>query len=237
MKKRSSAGAAEPSLKWTYFNQMLFLRDIVEPRMTTSNIKLDVENENSVQEALQGYEEELEDSASQILSAIVDGRGDDCPAHSASSPPTHSPHVLPTLPSQYASLRPQASASAPCRSLPSPQSVSAAFADPASPNTLSDTSQPPRRHFACSTVEVQLSQIPHIPGHVGKVPRQCSRHLHWWLNKQFAPLAALPLTSRIYKVCVSSCAVCILSCVLLHQKIVENAECLHKVLGILWALP
>ncbi|XP_042149017.1 uncharacterized protein LOC121837487, partial [Ixodes scapularis] len=154
MKKRSSAGAAEPSLKWTYFNQMLFLRDIVEPRMTTSNIKLDVENENSVQEALQGYEEELEDSASQILSAIVDGRGDDCPAHSASSPPTHSPHVLPTLPSQYASLRPQASASAPCRSLPSPQSVSAAFADPASPNTLSDTSQPPRRKRTINDTEL-----------------------------------------------------------------------------------
>ncbi|CAN7979407.1 unnamed protein product, partial [Ixodes persulcatus] len=99
MKKRSCSGAAEPTLKWAYFYQMLFLWDSMEPRVTTSNIKLDVENENSVQEVLQGYEEELEDSASQLLSANVDGRGDERPAHSAPSTPTHSPHVPPTLPS------------------------------------------------------------------------------------------------------------------------------------------
>ncbi|XP_042148770.1 uncharacterized protein LOC120850076 [Ixodes scapularis] len=154
MKKRSSAGAAEPALKWAYISQMLFLRDIMEPRVTTSNIELDVENENSVQEVLQGYEEELEDSASQILSAIVDGRGSDSPAHSASSTPTHSPHAPPTLPSQSAALHPQASTSAPCRSLPSPQSVYAAFANPVSPNTLSGTSRPPSQKRTTNDTEL-----------------------------------------------------------------------------------
>ncbi|EEC18143.1 hypothetical protein IscW_ISCW023025 [Ixodes scapularis] len=48
---------------------------------TTSHFNLDVDNDNSAEEIFQGYKEELEDdSASHLLSDIVDRRGDDRPA-------------------------------------------------------------------------------------------------------------------------------------------------------------
>lgn len=71
---------------------------------TTSNIELDVGDVNFVGKVLQGYEELEDNSVSQLLSAIVNGRGDDRAPHSASSTPTHSPHVPPTLPCHLLNL-------------------------------------------------------------------------------------------------------------------------------------
>ncbi|XP_065300943.2 uncharacterized protein [Dermacentor albipictus] len=52
--KKSGVGAGEPVSKWKYFDLKLFLRDIVEPRPTTSN--LDVPN--SLDEVLRDTEDD-----------------------------------------------------------------------------------------------------------------------------------------------------------------------------------
>lgn len=80
-----------------------------------------MDNDSSIEEAIQGYEVELEnDSASQLLSVPTKGRGDGSSAHSASSTPTRSLHVHPTVYSKYACvLCGDISSSASIRSLPS----------------------------------------------------------------------------------------------------------------------
>lgn len=71
---------------------------------TTSNIKLDIGDVYFVEEVLQGYKKLEDNSALQLLSAIMNGRGDDRAPHSASSTQTHSPHVPPTLPCHLRNL-------------------------------------------------------------------------------------------------------------------------------------
>ncbi|XP_037509936.2 uncharacterized protein LOC119386721 isoform X1 [Rhipicephalus sanguineus] len=51
-KKKSGAPAGEPVSSWKYFTLMMFLRDIVEPRVTTSN--MDALDNDSVSEILGG---------------------------------------------------------------------------------------------------------------------------------------------------------------------------------------
>nr|XP_054929811.1 uncharacterized protein LOC129386210 [Dermacentor andersoni] len=72
--KKSGAGSGEPASKWKYFDLLLFLRDIVEPHPTTSNLD---DGPNSLDEVLR----DTEDDPSGLFASML-------PHHGASSEET-----------------------------------------------------------------------------------------------------------------------------------------------------
>ncbi|XP_049527516.1 uncharacterized protein LOC125947175 [Dermacentor silvarum] len=70
-RKKSGAAAGEPTSTWKNFDDMLFLRDILEPRQTTTN--MEIFRDDSAEEILSQYSE----SPSEILLPMVEGRHTD----------------------------------------------------------------------------------------------------------------------------------------------------------------
>ncbi|KAL1472603.1 hypothetical protein MTO96_039220 [Rhipicephalus appendiculatus] len=69
-KKRTGAPAGEPVSSWKHFTHMMFLRDIVEPRVTSSN--MDIAEDDSVSEILGNERDSLFETRRKMLLDMVD---------------------------------------------------------------------------------------------------------------------------------------------------------------------
>ncbi|KAH7945084.1 hypothetical protein HPB49_006469 [Dermacentor silvarum] len=147
LRKKSGAGAGEPASKWKYFDMLLFLRDIVEPRPTTSNLD---DCPNSLDEVLRESEDgplELFSSMQPSFASNADNDlvmpHDNDTTHTRSSTPLSSilPHDPP--PSSQPSL-------SPCSQTSTPQTVST--------NTRTNT-QTNRQHKRKSATDILMARV------------------------------------------------------------------------------
>ncbi|XP_049520970.1 transcription factor Adf-1-like [Dermacentor silvarum] len=149
-RKKSGAAAGEPTSTWKHFNDMLFLRDILEPRQTTTN--MEIFRDDSAEEILSQYSE----SPSEILLPMVEGRHTDT-TH------TNTINSLPSTPSGLSGSASHSSSPRSFPSLPSPQTVSTAFSLNTPTSSLEKTPKTKRKKDSRDRLLENINNELHIP--------------------------------------------------------------------------